>query len=196
MAFTLPELPYKYDALEPFIDAKTMEIHHSKHHQTYVTKLNEAIAKHPELESKTLNELLENIKDIPEDIKKAVTNHGGGHFNHSLFWNTMSPTPVKLYSGFVFEKINETFGSYEKFQEQFSTNAMNLFGSGWTWLVEDNGELKIVNYPNQDCPLMYGQNPIIGLDVWEHAYYLKHQNKRVDYINNWWSVLDWKLYNE
>jgi len=189
--FELEKLPYAYDALEPFIDAKTMEIHHSKHHQTYVNKLNEALAKYPELEGKSLEELLSDLNKIPEDIRKAVQNHGGGTYNHNLFWKIMSPNPQKEPSKPLLDAINLTFGGYDKFKDQFAASALSLFGSGWTWLVEDKGEIKIINTPNQNCPLSEGMKPIITLDVWEHAYYLKHQNKRADYINDWFSVLDW-----
>jgi Fe-Mn family superoxide dismutase len=189
--FELPKLSYSYDALEPFIDAKTMEIHHSKHHQTYITKLNEALAKHPELASWSLMDLLTKINEVPEDIRKAVQNHGGGHYNHTLFWLILNKNGQKQPLGELAESINATFGSYDAFKEQFTNSALGLFGSGWCWLVKEEGTLKIINTANQDCPLMNGQTPIMGLDVWEHAYYLKHQNKRVDYIKDFWEVLDW-----
>ena len=200
MTHKLPDLPYQYSALEPHIDAKTMEIHHSKHHATYVNKLNEALAKHPELESKELPELLKDLNKIPEDIRTAVRNHGGGHLNHSFFWKIMTPksTPPK---GKILEAINQKFSSFDKFKEQFTNTATTLFGSGWTWLTVDNkGELKIETTPNQDNPISQGRTAILGLDVWEHAYYIKHQNKRADYIVAWWNVVNWdevnKLYEE
>ncbi|MCC6639314.1 superoxide dismutase [Candidatus Falkowbacteria bacterium] len=195
--FELPKLSYAYDALEPFIDAKTMEIHHSKHHQTYVTKLNEALDKHPELADWSLMDLLTKINDVPQDIRKAVQNHGGGHYNHTLFWLLLNKDGQKQPSGELAESINATFGSYDAFKEQFTNSALGLFGSGWTWLIEVRSQesgvrkLQIINTANQDCPLMNGQTPIIGLDVWAHAYYLKHQNKRADYIKDFWEVLDW-----
>jgi len=204
MKYELPKLPYAYDALEPWIDTRTMEIHHTKHHQTYVTKLNEALAKHPELDSKSLEELLEDLNAVPEDIRKAVQNHGGGHFNHSLFWKIMAPPKAAAGSnepkGKLAEEIKKSFGDFEKFKEQFTNAAATLFGSGWAWLAvatTDNPQLTtdnklvIVTTPNQDTPLSRGLKPILGLDVWEHAYYLKYQNRRQEYIENWWNVVNW-----
>ena len=201
MKHTLPELPYAYDSLEPFIDAQTMELHHAKHHATYVQKLNEALEKHPELADKPLEELLKNPNDVPEDIRTAVRNHGGGHWNHSFFWNCMAPQDKKGGAppmGDIAEKINAAFGSYEKFKEQFTAAALGVFGSGWAWLIENEGELKIITTPNQDTPFTNSQYPItniqplISLDCWEHAYYLKHQNRRADYINAWWNIISWQ----
>ena len=190
MTHTLPKLDYSYDALEPFIDAKTMEIHHTKHHQTYVDKLNAAVEKHIEVSGKPVDALLRDLDKVPEDIRGAVRNHGGGHWNHSFFWKLLKKGTQP--HGKLKDEITASFGSVEKFQEQFTAAAMGIFGSGWAWLVKDtHGKLAIVTTPNQDCPLSKGQVPIIGLDVWEHAYYLKHQQKRADYIKDWWNVLNW-----
>lgn len=191
MPHTLPALPYSYDALEPHIDARTMEIHHTKHHQTYVTKLNEALDKHPELHEKMIEELVADLDMVPEDIRPAVRNHGGGHLNHSLFWELMTPGGSKL-SGALEEALQKTFGSTEKFQEEFEKAALARFGSGWAWLVVDGKDLKIVSTANQDNPITDGMTPILGLDVWEHAYYLKYQNKRPDYAKAFWEVVNWK----
>jgi len=191
MPHTLPQLPYAYDALEPQIDARTMEIHHTKHHQTYVTKLNEALAKHSSLEEKTIEELVADLDMIPEDIRSAVRNNGGGHLNHSMFWELMQPGGSKL-DGALLQAINSTFGGLDAFKEQFTQAALARFGSGWVWLVIDDGKLGIVSTPNQDNPITSGATPILGLDVWEHAYYLKYQNKRPDYIAAWWSVVHWQ----
>jgi len=189
MTHTLPKLDYSYDALEPFIDAKTMEIHHTKHHQTYVDKLNAALEKHPELKTKNVEELLQDLSKIPDDIRTAVRNHGGGHWNHSFFWQLLKKNTHA--HGKLKEALVAQWGSVEKFQEEFTASATGVFGSGWAWLVKENGKLAIVTTPNQDCPLSKGQHPIIGLDIWEHAYYLKHQSKRADYIKEWWNVLNW-----
>lgn len=191
MPFELPKLSYSFDALELVIDAKTMEIHHDKHHAAYVTKLNDAIAKHPELGNKTVEELLRDIDNIPEDIRTAVRNHGGGHVNHSLFWEIMSAKTGKP-SGALTKAIDKTFGSVDKLMELVIANGMGQFGSGWTWLVVSNGELKAYATPNQDSPLMQGDIPILGIDVWEHAYYLKYQNKRDEYLKNWWKIVNWE----
>ena len=196
MKFDLPALPYPYDALEPFIDARTMEIHHTKHHATYVVKLNEALEKHPELQPKSPEELLKSPDLVPEDIRTAVRNHGGGHFNHSHFWKAMKPRA--LGGGGepkekIAEAIRKSFGDFAKFKDEFSKAAAGIFGSGWAWLVLDGrGEILIVTTPNQDSPLMKNQKPILGLDVWEHAYYLKYQNRRPEYIENWWNVVNWE----
>jgi Fe-Mn family superoxide dismutase len=190
MKHTLPKLPYDYNALEPFIDAQTMEIHHTKHHQTYVDKLNAVLEKHPDLAEKPLEELMKGFDSlsIDEADKKAIRNHGGGHLNHSLFWTVMAKE--KAADNALVERITKTFGSVDAFKEQFTTVATNQFGSGWAWLVEDEGKnLKVYSLPNQDSPYLQGHTPLIGLDVWEHAYYLKYQNKRPDYIKNWWNVL-------
>lgn len=191
MPHTLPQLPYAYDALEPHIDRQTMEIHHTKHHQTYVTKLNEALDKHPELHEKMIEELVADLDMVPEDIRTAVRNNGGGHLNHTLFWELMTPGGSKL-SGALEEAIKKTFGSVEKFQEEFEKAAAARFGSGWVWLVLDGTALAIVSTPNQDNPVTEGKTPILGLDVWEHAYYLKYQNKRPDYAKAFWNVVHWQ----
>ena len=191
MPFELPKLPYSFDALEPVVDAKTMEIHHDKHHAAYVAKLNDAIAKHPELGGKSVEELLKDINRIPEDIRTAVKNHGGGHVNHSLFWEIMTPKSGNPSAAFVSE-IDKTFGSIDKMKESIVLNGMGQFGSGWSWLVVSGGKLKVYATANQDSPLMNGDIPILGIDVWEHAYYLQYQNKRDEYLKNWWSVVNWK----
>ncbi len=191
MAFELPQLPYAYDALEPHIDKETMNIHHTKHHNAYVTNLNAALEGHPELQSKTIEELMANLNEVPENIRTAVRNNGGGHANHSLFWTIRSPNGGGEPTGELAEAINNTFGSFEKFKEEFSKAAATRFGSGWAWLVVHNGQLEVTSTPNQDTPLMEGKTPILGLDVWEHAYYLKYQNRRPDYISAFWNVVNW-----
>jgi Fe-Mn family superoxide dismutase len=200
MKYELPKLPYSYNALEPYIDAKTMEIHYTKHHQTYVTKLNEALDKHPEIADKPLKELLGNLNAVPEDIRTAVRNHGGGHSNHSFFWMIMGPMKAdasKGPTGRVEAEIKTAFGDFSQFKEAFTKTAVGVFGSGWVWLVADrNGKFVITSTPNQDSPLINQQMPVLGLDVWEHAYYLKYQNKRPDYIDAWWNVVDWAAVNE
>jgi Fe-Mn family superoxide dismutase len=193
MPHTLPTLPYAYNALEPHIDAKTMEIHHTKHHKTYVDKLNEAIGKHPELASKTVEELLTGINEIPEDIRQAVKNHAGGHHNHSLFWLSMGAGKGGAPTGVFADAINKTFTSFDGFKEAFTKEAVGRFGSGWAWLVKQaDGSLSVYSTANQDSPLMEGKVPLLGLDVWEHAYYLNYQNRRPDYITAWWNVVDWE----
>ena len=192
MPYQLPALPYGFDALEPHIDAKTMEIHHDKHHATYVTKLNEAIAKHPEWDNKPVEELLRGIDQIPEDIRGAVRNHGGGHANHSLFWEVMGPNGGGNPSGELAEAIQRDLGSFEAFKEKLTTAATNQFGSGWGWLVASGGKLDVISRPNQDSPLMEGKTPLLGVDVWEHAYYLKYQNRRPDYLTAWWNTVNWQ----
>ncbi|GAB1611612.1 MULTISPECIES: superoxide dismutase [Mammaliicoccus] len=194
MAFELPKLPYAYDALEPHIDKETMEIHHTKHHNTYVTKLNDAV-KGTDLESKSIEDIIKNLNSVPDDIRTAVQNNGGGHYNHSLFWEMLTPNASEP-SGEVVDAISSTFGSLDKFKEEFAAAAAGRFGSGWAWLVVDNGELSIVSTPNQDNPLSEGKIPVLGLDVWEHAYYLKYQNKRPDYISAFWNVVNWDKVNE
>lgn len=198
--FSLPELPYAYDALEPTIDKETMNIHHTKHHNTYVTNLNAALEGHSDLQDKSLEELIGDLNSLPEDIQTAVRNNGGGHANHSLFWKVLSPNGGGEPSGELGDKLKETFGSFDKFKEEFQAAAATRFGSGWAWLVLDNGELKITSTPNQDSPLMDGQVPLLGLDVWEHAYYLKYQNRRPDYASEFWNVVNWdevaKNYND
>ncbi|WP_426401744.1 superoxide dismutase [Mammaliicoccus lentus] len=194
MAFELPKLPYAYDALEPHIDKETMEIHHTKHHNTYVTKLNDAV-KGTDLESESIEDIIKNLNSVPDDIRTAVQNNGGGHYNHSLFWEMLTPNASEP-SGEVVDAISSTFGSLDKFKEEFAAAAAGRFGSGWAWLVVDNGELSIVSTPNQDNPLSEGKIPVLGLDVWEHAYYLKYQNKRPDYISAFWNVVNWDKVNE
>lgn len=195
--FQLTQLPYSYDALEPFIDAKTMEIHHTKHHQTYVDKLNAAVSG-TEWENMTVEELLRNIDKVPEEKKQAVKNHGGGHANHSHFWLTLGKEGSKEPVGKVKDEIEKVWGSVEKFKEEFVSSATTLFGSGWTWLAADeNGTgFHIHNLPMQENPLMHGHKPVLGLDVWEHAYYLKYQNRRPEYIEAFWNVIDWDKVEE
>jgi Fe-Mn family superoxide dismutase len=191
MPLTLPPLPFPSDALEPSIDKTTMEIHHDKHHQAYVTNFNNAIAKHPDLDGHPLHELLENnLAKVPEDIKTAVRNNGGGAHNHSLFWEILNPAGKP---GTVAEAINSTFGSFDAFKEKFTTAATTRFGSGWAWLVKKGDKIEVISLPNQDSPIMEGAFPIIGLDVWEHAYYLKYQNRRPEYIGAFWNVVNWKV---
>jgi len=194
--FTLPNLPYDFSALEPSIDSQTMQIHHGKHHQAYVGNLNAAIDKAPELKGKTLDELMRGINAVPEAVRAAVRNNGGGHWNHSLFWTLMAPGAGGAPSGKVAFAISGAFGSFEKFKEQFAAAAMGRFGSGWAWLIDEGGKLAIVSTPNQDNPLMDGKKAILGLDVWEHAYYLKYQNKRADYVAAWWNVVNWAEVNK
>ena len=192
MAYELPPLPYDYNALEPHIDEQTMRIHHDKHHGGYVSKVNAALEGHADLQNKSIEDLLRSIDSVPENIRGAVRNNGGGHANHSLFWQIMSPNGGGAPSGELAEAINASFGSFEKFKEEFSDAAANRFGSGWAWLVVDNGKLAVTSTPNQDSPLMEGKTPILGLDVWEHAYYLKYQNLRPDYIKAFWNVVNWE----
>lgn len=190
--FELPELPYAYDALEPHIDKETMNIHHTKHHNTYVTKLNGALEGHDDLASKSIEELISDLDSVPESIRTAVRNNGGGHANHSLFWTLLSPNGGGEPTGELADKINAKFGSLDKFKEEFAAAGAGRFGSGWAWLVVNNGELEVTSTPNQDSPVMEGKTPILGLDVWEHAYYLKYQNKRPDYISAFWNVVNWE----
>jgi Fe-Mn family superoxide dismutase len=190
MAFNLPELSYSYKALEPHIDARTMEIHHTKHHQTYVTKLNEAVAG-TEFESKSLEELLRGISDIPEKIRGAVRNHGGGHANHSLFWEVIGPDGGGEPSSTLLNAIKKDFGDFSSFREKFSAAAAGRFGSGWAWLVLSGGKLEVESSANQDSPLMEGKTPLLGIDVWEHAYYLNYQNRRPEYIAAFFNVVNW-----
>jgi Fe-Mn family superoxide dismutase len=201
MKYELPKLPYAYDALEPYIDARTMEIHYTKHHQTYVNKLNEALEKYPKLADKSLEELLGNLGAVPEDIRTAVRNHGGGHWNHSFFWTIMESAAAgganKEPSGRVASEIKTAFGNFVAFKEEFAKAAASVFGSGWAWLVvNEDGKLIVTSTPNQDNPLANQQKPLLGLDVWEHAYYLKYQNKRPDYIDAWWNVVNWHEINK
>ena len=193
--YTLPDLPYAHDALEPHIDAKTMEIHHTKHHQTYVDKLNAAIEGHEDLQFDDVDELVRNFSKVPTDIQTPVRNHGGGHSNHSLFWTILSADGGGEPAGAVADAINSSLGSFKEFQEKFNTAATNHFGSGWAWLVVQGGKLDVISLPNQDSPLMEGRTPILGLDVWEHAYYLKYQNRRPEYIEAFWNVINWDEVN-
>lgn len=199
MAFELPQLPYAYDALEPHIDKETMNIHHTKHHNTYVTNLNAALEGNEELLSKSVEEIVANLDAVPEEKRTAVRNNGGGHANHSLFWTIISPNGGGQPTGELAEAITSKFGSYDSFKEEFAKAATTRFGSGWAWLVVNNGEIEITSTPNQDSPLSEGKTPIIGLDVWEHAYYLNYQNRRPEYINAFWNVVNWdeadKRYN-
>jgi Fe-Mn family superoxide dismutase len=193
MAHTLPPLPYPTDALEPHIDKMTMEIHHGKHHNAYVTNLNAALDKHPELQSKSVEDLLKSINTVPEDIRTAVRNNGGGHANHSMFWRIMAPSGGGEPTGAFAQAISSAFGNFNSFKEKFNDAGVKRFGSGWAWLVRDSkGALQIISSANQDSPLMDGNFPIMGNDVWEHAYYLRYQNRRVDYLKAWWDVVNWK----
>jgi Fe-Mn family superoxide dismutase len=192
MAFELPSLPYAFDALEPYIDTTTMQIHHGKHHAAYVTNLNGALDKHPELAGKSLEQLVADLNSIPEDIRTVVRNNGGGHFNHSIFWQLMSPKGGGEPQGDLAKEIAGTFGSFAAFKEAFEKAAMTRFGSGWAWLGFKGGKLALVSMPNQDVPMMEGLSPLLGIDVWEHAYYLKYQNRRAEYISNWWNVVNWE----
>jgi Fe-Mn family superoxide dismutase len=190
--FELPKLPYAYDALEPHLDARTMEIHHSKHHATYVAKLNEALQQAPQLADKSLEDLLSNLQAVPESIRMAVRNHGGGHYNHSLFWSIMKPSGGGEPSGKLGSSLKDSFGDYAKFREAFTKASLGMFGSGWAWLAADtSNKLSIITTPNQDCPISQGLKPLLGLDIWEHAYYLKYQNRRPEYVEAWWNVINW-----
>ena len=194
MAFELPPLPYAYEALEPTIDEQTMHLHHDKHHQTYVTNLNAAIEKHPEMGSKSAEELLKDLSGVPEDIRMAVRNNGGGHVNHTMFWEIMAPGGAKEPTGALAQAITAKFGTLDALKQQFNTNGATRFGSGWTWLVKSAaGELTLLSTPNQDNPMSDGHFPLFGNDVWEHAYYLKYQNRRPDYLAAWWTVLNWDV---
>ncbi|EAG3322949.1 superoxide dismutase [Listeria monocytogenes] len=196
MTYELPKLPYTYDALEPNFDKETMEIHYTKHHNTYVTKLNEAVAGHPELASKSVEELVANLDSVPEDIRGAVRNHGGGHANHTLFWSILSPNGGGAPTGNLKAAIESEFGTFDDFKEKFNAAAAARFGSGWAWLVVNDGKLEIVSTANQDSPLSDGKTPVLGLDVWEHAYYLKFQNRRPEYIDTFWNVINWDEANK
>ncbi|MFA9455805.1 superoxide dismutase [Halalkalibacter sp. AB-rgal2] len=199
MSYELPQLPYAANALEPHIDEATMNIHHGKHHNTYVTKLNDALKGHDELASKSVEELVSNLDAVPESIRTAVRNNGGGHANHTLFWKLLSPNGGGAPTGELAAAIDEAFGSFDKFKEEFANAGVTRFGSGWAWLIVDGGKLSITSTPNQDTPLMEGKTPVLGLDVWEHAYYLNYQNRRPDYISAFWNVVNWdevaKLYS-
>ena len=193
MPFTLDALPYPFDALEPHFDARTMEIHHDKHHAAYVSKLNAALEQAPGLQGKPLESLLGSLENVPEAVRTAVRNHGGGHYNHSLFWRTLSPSGGGEPKGALGKALEQDFGSFAVFKDKFSATAANVFGSGWAWLCAGPGKkLSIVGLPNQDSPLSQGLSPLLGLDVWEHAYYLKYQNRRPDYIAAFWQLVDWK----
>lgn len=192
MAFELPELPYAYDALEPHIDEATMKLHHDKHHATYVEKTNGALEKHPELAEKTIEELVADLQAVPEDVRTVIRNNGGGHANHTFFWEILSPNGGGEPAGALKEAIEETFGSFDKFKEELSAAAVGQFGSGWGWLVLNNGKLEVTSTANQDSPLTEGKTPIIGVDVWEHAYYLNYQNKRPAYLEAFWNVVNWE----
>lgn len=188
----LPPLPYDYAALEPHIDAQTMKLHHDRHHATYVNNLNEALKKYPNLRNRTVEALLENLPSLPEEIRTTVRNNGGGHVNHSMFWQIMSPQGGGVPKGVLAEEINKTFGSFDRFKQQFNEVGGKHFGSGWVWLVRNKqGQLQITTTPNQDTPIVQGFYPILGNDVWEHAYYLKYQNRRAEYLSNWWNVVNW-----
>jgi Fe-Mn family superoxide dismutase len=190
MAFEVPDLPYPYDALEPHIDEATMKLHHDKHHQAYVDKANDAL-KGTDWDGKSVEEVLKNLDELPEDKRKAVRNNAGGHANHSFFWQIMSPDGGGEPSGALADKIEESFGGLDQLKEQVNTAGVGQFGSGWTWLVHDGSGLAVTSTPNQDSPISAGQTPLIGIDVWEHAYYLKYQNKRPDYLQAWWNVVNW-----
>ncbi|MGI8673404.1 MAG: superoxide dismutase [Luteitalea sp.] len=195
MPYELPPLPYAHNALEPFIDEQTMQIHHGKHHQAYVTNLNAALEKYPNLQGQTIEQLIGNLDAVPEDVRTAVRNNGGGHANHSLFWTLMAPGSGGAPTGAVAEAINAKFAGLDAFKEAFAKAAVGRFGSGWAWLIASGSGVAIVSTPNQDSPLMEGKTPLLGLDVWEHAYYLKYQNKRPDYIAAWWNVVNWDAVN-
>lgn len=193
MLYKLPGLKYPYDALEPYIDARTMEIHYSKHHQAYIDKVNKALEGHPDLAEKSIEALISDLDAVPDDIKTAVRNNGGGHANHSLFWSVIGPDKGGKPDGKLADAIDRDFGSFDSFMERFADAAATRFGSGWAWLVKDNaGKLQVLSTPNQDSPLMDGKLPLLGLDVWEHAYYLKYQNRRPEYIAAFWNIVDWE----
>jgi Fe-Mn family superoxide dismutase len=196
MAHSLPALPYAPDALEPHIDKMTMEIHHGKHHNAYVTNLNAALEKYPELQSKTIEDLLKGINTVPEDIRTAVRNNGGGHANHSMFWQIMGPKAGGAPTGAIGDAITSSFGTFEAFKEQFAKAGVTRFGSGWAWVISHGNKLVIESSANQDSPLMEGKKVVFGIDVWEHAYYLKYQNRRPDYIGAWWNVVNWAEINK
>jgi Fe-Mn family superoxide dismutase len=197
MPFTLPDLPYAFDALEPHIDARTMEIHHDKHHKTYVDNLNAALEKHPEFNAgDDIEALMRRFDEVPEPIKTAVRNNGGGHANHSLFWQVMGPGGGGAPTGAVADEINKAFGSWDACRQKLIDGGKGRFGSGWSWLVDNGGTLAVVDSPNQDSPLMQGQTPLLGIDVWEHAYYLNYQNRRPDYLEAWFNTVNWDFVNK
>jgi Fe-Mn family superoxide dismutase len=195
VAYELPALPYGFDALEPHIDAQTMQIHHGKHHQAYVNNLNAALEKAPELQGKPVEDLIKDLNAIPESIRTAVRNNGGGHANHTLFWQIMGPNGGGAPTGAIADAINSSFGGFDSFKEQINKAGVGRFGSGWAWLVESGGKLAIESTANQDSPIMEGKKPILGVDVWEHAYYLKYQNRRPDYLAAWWNTINWGAVN-
>jgi Fe-Mn family superoxide dismutase len=196
MAHSLPPLPYPSDALEPHIDKQTMEIHHGKHHNAYVTNLNAALDKHPELQSKSLDDLMKGLNSVPEDIRTAVRNNGGGHWNHSMFWQIMGPKAGGAPTGAIAEAITSSFGSFDKFKEEVKKAGVGRFGSGWAWVISSGNKLTVESSANQDSPVMDGKKVVFGVDVWEHAYYLKYQNRRPDYIDAWWNVVNWAEINK
>lgn len=196
MTFKLPELKYSYEALEPYIDALTMETHYSKHHKGYVDNLNKALEGHSKFQEMSIEEILKSLDQLPEEIRTAVRNNGGGHYNHTLFWEIMSPEGGGKPEGELANKIDEDLGGFDKFKEEFKKAALGQFGSGWAWLVLNEEKLEIVSTPNQDNPISEGKFPILGIDVWEHAYYLKYKNLRADYIDAWWNIVDWKKVSE
>jgi Fe-Mn family superoxide dismutase len=196
MAHSLPPLPYPSDALEPDIDKQTMEIHHGKHHAAYVNNLNAALEKHPDLQSKSVEDLIRNLAAVPEDVRTAVRNNGGGHANHTMFWQIMGPNAGGQPTGAIADALKSSFGSFDAFKEQFAKAGVGRFGSGWAWVIDSGGKLTIESTPNQDSPLMDGKKPVFGIDVWEHAYYLKYQNRRPDYIAAWWNVDNWTEINK
>ena len=196
MAHSVPPLPYDYTALEPHIDEQTMRIHHDKHHAAYVNNLNAALEKHPELQSKSVDELLKNINTVPEDIRTAVRNNGGGHANHTMFWQIMGPNGGGAPTGAIADAINGAFGGFDKFKEEVKKAAVGRFGSGWAWVIDNGGKLVVESSANQDSPLMEGKKVVFGVDVWEHAYYLKYQNRRPDYVDAWWNVINWAEVNK
>jgi Fe-Mn family superoxide dismutase len=196
MAHSLPPLPYAFNALEPHIDARTMEIHHGKHHQAYVTNLNAALDKHPELHAKSVEELLSGINSVPEDIRTAVRNNGGGHVNHTMFWEIMGPGGGGTPTGAIADAIAGSFGGFDKLKEELKKAAIGRFGSGWAWVIDQGGKLVVESTANQDSPLMEGKKAVFGIDVWEHAYYLNYQNRRPDYVDAWWNVVNWAAINK
>lgn len=191
--FTLPDLPYDYDGLAPYISEQIQQLHHDKHHQAYVNNLNKALEKYPEWQNKSIEEIITSLDKIPEDVRTTVRNNGGGHYNHSMFWEMMAPKKGngQTPSGSLLDKLQHAFGDYKTFQDQFGTAAGKIFGSGWEWLVWDKGEVKLMSTPNQDSPLAQGMVPLLGLDVWEHAYYLQYYNVRADYVTAWWNIVNW-----
>jgi Fe-Mn family superoxide dismutase len=196
MAHQLAPLPYDYAALEPYIDTQTMQLHHDKHHATYVNNLNTALEKYPDLQTKSVEELVRDLNNVPQDIRQVVRNNGGGHANHTMFWQTLSPTGGGEPTGLIGEAIADTFGSFSNFQQRFNDTGVKLFGSGWVWLVlNKEGKIEITTTPNQDSPITVGQVPILGNDVWEHAYYLKYQNRRAEYLSAWWNIVNWDEVN-